>query len=454
MLLRSQTLLSSARTMNFSPAQPEQAADNLPFDLQISIFITIACLVIPLILIVNPFGSLKTCVSWTKMFLSRTCSSLAKVEDEESCSQTSAGGSRLQLPSVEVSHAPCGQASCSMSLPAEACASLGIMVVEGPVAPPSRNTLPLPAQCQSSVSAVPEQYQPPVFHRRAIIPEVSLNVFAATGTGQFGTLDEPEICSDAVQVLEWTSVSGSSRLERSFNAQSSACGDDATAVTQTGSFDNYFIQKNTSSAWNLRASPVALELNKRHERQRRIADATWSPELIFTADSQSALCNSSHRDLRSPVRAIVPPPFDSKLKYNGDQETPISNSTATAPVSTLRRASSPIMTSQPATRNSQTVFRRPSQPRAARMTNSQNVGPSSSDFVPGTLPVTSSILLCESASSSADRSLKHLPPAGEVLLRQREQRPKRSYHQAIEEVVSSGTEATGPGGAAARFNDV
>ncbi len=302
MLLRSQTLLSSARAMNFSPSQPEEAADLPPFDLQISIFITLACLVIPLILVLKPFGFMRTCFAWANVFLSRACSR-AKVDDEESCSQKSAGGSHAQLPPiVEATHAPCDQASCPVSLPAETCASLRVMEVEGPGTSPSRNTLPLPDNCQSRGSSAPVQRQPPEFHRRSIISDVCLNALASTVTGQSGTLDDPEICLDAVQVSERTSVSALSRLEHLFDARSSACADGAIVARQEGFPSNYLLQDNTSFALRARHSPAALWVNQRHERQRRNADTTWSPELIFIANSPSELHHGSRRDLSSPLR--------------------------------------------------------------------------------------------------------------------------------------------------------
>jgi hypothetical protein len=269
-LLRSQTLLSSARSMNFSPSQPEKAADLLPLDLQVSIFITLACLVIPLILFLKPFGFLRTFVAWANLFLSRVCSR-AKVEDEESCSQESAGGSLGQIPPIiEAPLAPCGQASCPVSLLAETCKDLRVMVVEGQVTPPSRNTQPLQEQCHSSASVL----------------------------------------------SEWKGVSASSRLEHSFDARSSAGADGANTARQSCSPGNNFIQDDTSSAWRARYSPAALGVHQRHERQRRNADTTRSPGFIFVADSASALDNGIHHDPRSPVRAKTLRCVDSDSEQN------------------------------------------------------------------------------------------------------------------------------------------
>ena len=48
-LLRSKTLLSSARAINFEPANPDGTADQLSLDVALSIVIILACLVFPLI---------------------------------------------------------------------------------------------------------------------------------------------------------------------------------------------------------------------------------------------------------------------------------------------------------------------------------------------------------------------------------------------------------------------
>ena len=62
-LLRSQTLLSSARTINFAPAEPDQTATTMPLDVQVCVFIILSCLVLPLVWLVNPFDWIFTCFS-------------------------------------------------------------------------------------------------------------------------------------------------------------------------------------------------------------------------------------------------------------------------------------------------------------------------------------------------------------------------------------------------------
>jgi hypothetical protein len=60
-LLRSQTLLSSARTINFAPTEPNQPAPVMTLDVQVSVFIIIASLVLPLVWLVKPFDWLYSC---------------------------------------------------------------------------------------------------------------------------------------------------------------------------------------------------------------------------------------------------------------------------------------------------------------------------------------------------------------------------------------------------------
>jgi hypothetical protein len=62
-LLRSQTLLSSARNINFAPDEPDQAADRIPFDVQVSIFIIASCLILPFVWLVKPFDWIFTRLS-------------------------------------------------------------------------------------------------------------------------------------------------------------------------------------------------------------------------------------------------------------------------------------------------------------------------------------------------------------------------------------------------------
>ncbi len=73
MLLRSQTLLSSARAINFEPSNPDSAAEELSVDVELSIVIILACLIFPLIVLFKPFGFVITCLSFIKMRLQRSC---------------------------------------------------------------------------------------------------------------------------------------------------------------------------------------------------------------------------------------------------------------------------------------------------------------------------------------------------------------------------------------------
>ncbi len=62
-LLRSQTLLSTARNINFAPANPDQTADTTPVDVQISIFVIASCLILPFVFLVKPFNWIFTRLS-------------------------------------------------------------------------------------------------------------------------------------------------------------------------------------------------------------------------------------------------------------------------------------------------------------------------------------------------------------------------------------------------------
>ena len=62
-LLRSQTLLSSARTINFAPTEPDQTATTMPVDVQVCVFIILSCLILPFVWLVKPFDWLLTCIS-------------------------------------------------------------------------------------------------------------------------------------------------------------------------------------------------------------------------------------------------------------------------------------------------------------------------------------------------------------------------------------------------------
>jgi hypothetical protein len=65
-LLRSQTLLSSARSINFEPTDPAETANTMSVDVQVSVFIIMACLVLPLIIVLKPFGIFRTLFSLIK----------------------------------------------------------------------------------------------------------------------------------------------------------------------------------------------------------------------------------------------------------------------------------------------------------------------------------------------------------------------------------------------------
>lgn len=66
-LLRSQTLLSTARNINFAPANPDQTADTTPFDVEVSIFVIASCLILPFVwlfnFVVKPFDWIFTRLS-------------------------------------------------------------------------------------------------------------------------------------------------------------------------------------------------------------------------------------------------------------------------------------------------------------------------------------------------------------------------------------------------------
>jgi len=67
-LLRSQALLSSARPMNFDPKAPNQAAESLPFEVQLTIWIILACITVPFVLIFKPLSILQACMMVLKLF--------------------------------------------------------------------------------------------------------------------------------------------------------------------------------------------------------------------------------------------------------------------------------------------------------------------------------------------------------------------------------------------------
>jgi hypothetical protein len=57
-LLRSQSLLSSARPINFDPLSPNQQAETLPFDVRLTIIIILACLIAPFVFLLKLHRSL------------------------------------------------------------------------------------------------------------------------------------------------------------------------------------------------------------------------------------------------------------------------------------------------------------------------------------------------------------------------------------------------------------
>ena len=65
-LLRSQTLLSSARAINFAPTEPDEAAATMPLDVQVSVFIILSSLVLPFVWLVKPLDWLRACMSLIK----------------------------------------------------------------------------------------------------------------------------------------------------------------------------------------------------------------------------------------------------------------------------------------------------------------------------------------------------------------------------------------------------
>ncbi len=57
-LLRSQSLLSSARPINFDPLSPNQAAETLPFDVRLTIVVILVCLLAPFLFLLRLHRSL------------------------------------------------------------------------------------------------------------------------------------------------------------------------------------------------------------------------------------------------------------------------------------------------------------------------------------------------------------------------------------------------------------
>jgi hypothetical protein len=66
-LLRSQTLISSARPINFDPKAPNLTAESLPFEVQLSIWIILACITMPFVVLFKPISMLQTCLMALKL---------------------------------------------------------------------------------------------------------------------------------------------------------------------------------------------------------------------------------------------------------------------------------------------------------------------------------------------------------------------------------------------------
>jgi hypothetical protein len=65
-LLRSQTLHSSARSINFEPTDPTQTANTMSVDVQVSVFVIMACLTLPLIIVLKPVAMFRSLFSLIK----------------------------------------------------------------------------------------------------------------------------------------------------------------------------------------------------------------------------------------------------------------------------------------------------------------------------------------------------------------------------------------------------
>jgi hypothetical protein len=66
-LLRSQTLISSARPINFDPKAPNETAESLPFEVQLSIWIILACITMPFVILFKPISMFKACLMVLKL---------------------------------------------------------------------------------------------------------------------------------------------------------------------------------------------------------------------------------------------------------------------------------------------------------------------------------------------------------------------------------------------------
>lgn len=96
-LLRSQTLLSSARAINFSPTKPDQTAETVPVDVQFSVFIIMACLLLPFIAVIKPFSVLLALLSLIKNRCTRASQQAVDLDDSTSASKKKQADSAATL---------------------------------------------------------------------------------------------------------------------------------------------------------------------------------------------------------------------------------------------------------------------------------------------------------------------------------------------------------------------
>lgn len=157
-LLRSQTLLSSARSINFSPSNPDKNAEELPVDVQVSIIITIVCLILPFIIVLKPFGFIHTMISIVKELWVRKCNR-AKVDHEQSDMTISDKQDDAYIK-IESAQKKDDHNSFEIALQTSSCANLS-----------NDGTQPFPDPVRSQ--------QTPPFHRRPILPEIFLNALTS-----------------------------------------------------------------------------------------------------------------------------------------------------------------------------------------------------------------------------------------------------------------------------------
>ena len=115
-LLRSQSLLSSARPMNFNPSSPNQAADTLPFDVRLTIVVILACIITPFIILLKPHRILQVFVLLLKSCWSR----LQKQTWNEKIARADGSTNLMQLPDaaplVTAGFARAGKSNLEMDL--------------------------------------------------------------------------------------------------------------------------------------------------------------------------------------------------------------------------------------------------------------------------------------------------------------------------------------------------